>query len=165
MSKTLPYEWLVGLRYTRAGRRSGRNRFLSFISLISVAGIALGVASLIIVLSIMNGFQTDVRDRMLSVLSHIEVSGRDGALPEWQGVAERALRHQEVVGAAPFVAAEAMLTHGRAMQGAMVRGILNDHFLNGRACDVFGLKHISVTAIGLNGVFSRTGVVEIADAQ
>ena len=124
MGKTLPYEWLVGLRYTRAGRRNGRNRFLSFISLISVSGIALGVASLIIVLSIMNGFQKDVRDRMLSVLSHIEISGQGGSLPNWQAVADQALTHREVRGAAPFVAAEAMLTHGRAMQGAMVRGIL-----------------------------------------
>lgn len=124
MGKTLPYEWLVGLRYTRAGRRNGRNRFLSFISLISVSGIALGVASLIIILSIMNGFQKDVRDRMLSVLSHIEVSGSDGSLPDWQTVADRVLQHPEVRGAAPFVAAEAMLAHGRFMQGAMVRGIL-----------------------------------------
>ncbi len=124
MGKTLPYEWLVGLKYTRAGRRGGRNRFLSFISLISVSGIALGVASLIIVLSIMNGFQTDVRDRMLSVLSHIEVSGPDGSLSEWQSVADQVMRHPDVRAAAPFVAAEAMLTHGRAMRGAMVRGIL-----------------------------------------
>jgi lipoprotein-releasing system permease protein len=124
LGKTLPYEWLVGLRYTRAGRRSGRNQFLSFISLISVSGIALGVASLIIVLSIMNGFQKDVRDRMLSVLSHIEVSGQEGSLPDWERTADRVLRHPDVVGAAPFVAAEAMLTRGQLMQGAMVRGIL-----------------------------------------
>ena len=71
--KNLPFEWLVGLRYTRAGSRSGRNSFISFISLISMAGIALGVAALIVVLSVMNGFQKEVRDRMLSVLPHIEV--------------------------------------------------------------------------------------------
>ena len=71
--KKFPFEWLVGLRYTRAGKRSGRNSFISFISLISMAGIALGVAALIVVLSVMNGFQKEVRDRMLSVLSHIEV--------------------------------------------------------------------------------------------
>ncbi|HEY5801527.1 MAG TPA: ABC transporter permease, partial [Burkholderiaceae bacterium] len=83
----LPYEWLVGLRYTRAGRRSGRNSFISFISLISTAGIALGVAALIIVLSVMNGFQKDVRDRMLSVLAHIEVFDESGSMPDWPSVA------------------------------------------------------------------------------
>ena len=69
----LPFEWYVGLRYLRSGKRSGRNRFISFISMISMAGIALGVAALIIVMSVMNGFQKEVRDRMLSVLPHIEI--------------------------------------------------------------------------------------------
>jgi lipoprotein-releasing system permease protein len=122
--KNLPFEWMIGLRYTRAGKRSGRNSFISFISLISMAGIALGVAALIIVLSIMNGFQKDVRDRMLSVLAHIEISGASGNLPEWQSVAQRASQHPEVKGAAPFVVSQAMLTHGRDMQGVMVRGVL-----------------------------------------
>jgi lipoprotein-releasing system permease protein len=85
--KKLPFEWLVGLRYTRAGRRSGRNSFISFISLISMLGIMVGVAALIVVLSIMNGFQKDVRDRMLSVLPHIEVADPNGTLPNWQAVA------------------------------------------------------------------------------
>jgi lipoprotein-releasing system permease protein len=99
--KNLPFEWRVGLRYTRAGRRSGRNSFISFISLISMAGITLGVAALIVVLSIMNGFQKDVRDRMLSVLPHIEVSGADGTLPDWKVAAKEALQNKEVIGAAP----------------------------------------------------------------
>lgn len=122
--KNLPFEWMVGLRYTRAGKRSGRNKFISFISLISMAGIALGVAALIIVLSVMNGFQKDVRDRMLSVLAHIEISGASGVLPDWQEVARKALQHPEVRGAAPFVASQAMLTHDRDMQGVIVRGVL-----------------------------------------
>ncbi|MCX7211057.1 MAG: ABC transporter permease, partial [Burkholderiales bacterium] len=67
--KNLPFEWTIGLRYTRAGKRSARNSFISFISLISMGGIALGVAALIVVLSVMNGFQKEVRDRMLSVLA------------------------------------------------------------------------------------------------
>ena len=72
-----PFEWFVGLRYTRAGRGAGqRNGFISFIAALSVAGISLGVAALIVVLSVMNGFQKEVRDRMLSVLSHIEVYGK-----------------------------------------------------------------------------------------
>src|SRR5205807_165758 len=110
INKNLPFEWLVGLRYTRAGKRSGRNSFISFISLISMAGIALGVAALIVVLSVMNGFQKEVRDRMLSVLSHIEVIGASGALPEWKLTAQEALRDKEVKGVAPYVAAQAMMT-------------------------------------------------------
>jgi len=69
----LPYEWQIGWRYTRAGKRSSGNGFISFISMISMSGIALGVAALIVVLSVMNGFQRDVRDRMLSVLAHVEI--------------------------------------------------------------------------------------------
>ncbi len=86
--KNLPFEWLVGIRYTRAGKRSGRNSFISFISLISMAGIALGVAALIVVLSVMNGFQKEVRDRMLSVLAHIEVFDASGSMKDWQAVAK-----------------------------------------------------------------------------
>ena len=79
----LPYELLIGLRYTRAGRTTRRNGFISFISGVSMLGIALGVAALIIVLSVMNGFQKEVRDRMLGVVSHIEIYARDGqALPD-----------------------------------------------------------------------------------
>ena len=73
-----PYELIIGWRYTRAGRSSGRNGFISFISGVSMLGIALGVAALIIVLSVMNGFQKEVRDRMLGVISHIEVQAADG---------------------------------------------------------------------------------------
>ncbi len=74
-----PYELQIGWRYTRAGRAGRRNGFISFISGVSMLGIALGVAALIIVLSVMNGFQKEVRDRMLSVISHVEVSDADGA--------------------------------------------------------------------------------------
>ena len=123
-SKNLSFEWLVGLRYTRAGRRNGRNSFISFISLISMAGITLGVAALIVVLSIMNGFQKDVRDRMLSVLSHIEVFKESGGLPDWQTSAQEAFRNKEVQGAAPYVASQAMIAHDDAVQGVMIRGVL-----------------------------------------
>ena len=91
--QNLPFEWTIGLRYTRAGRRSARNSFISFISLISMAGIALGVAALIVVLSVMNGFQKEVRDRMLSVLSHVEVFDASGSLPDWQATAAEVTRH------------------------------------------------------------------------
>jgi lipoprotein-releasing system permease protein len=122
--KNLPFEWLVGLRYTRAGKRSGRNSFISFISLISMAGIALGVAALIVVLSVMNGFQKEVRDRMLSVLSHIEVYEPSGSLPNWQQTATLAMQDKEVIGTAPYVAAQAMITKDDTVRGVMIRGIL-----------------------------------------
>ncbi|KJK23573.1 lipoprotein-releasing ABC transporter permease subunit [Cupriavidus sp. 2MCAB6] len=117
-----PYEWQIGWRYTRASKRASRNTFISFISMISMAGIALGVAALIVVLSVMNGFQKEVRDRMLSVLSHIEVVG-PGALPDWQKTAAEALRNKEVIGAAPYVAAQAMLTRDDAVRGVLLRGV------------------------------------------
>ena len=122
--KNLPFEWLVGLRYTRAGKRSARNSFISFISLISMAGIALGVAALIVVLSVMNGFQKEVRDRMLSVLAHIEVSDASGALPDWQQTAREAFMDKDVKGAAPYVAGQAMMTRDDTVRGVVVRGVL-----------------------------------------
>ncbi len=126
MRKNTPFEWLVGLRYTRASRRSSRNSFISVISLISMAGIALGVAALIIVLSVWNGFQTEVRDRMLSVLSHIEIFDARGEMVDWQGTAQEALQHPQVIGAAPFVQAQAMVTRDSAVRGVAVRGVLPD---------------------------------------
>ncbi len=126
LTKNLPYEWLVGLRYTRAGKRSGRNSFISFISMISMACIALGVAALIIVLSVMNGFQKEVRDRMLSVLSHIEVFDATGSMSNWQQVAVDALQNKAVLGSAPYVAAQAMMTRDEVVHGVIVRGVLPD---------------------------------------
>jgi len=121
----LPYEWHVGWRYTRAGRAGRRNGFISFISGVSVLGIALGVAALIIVLSVMNGFQKEVRDRMLSVISHIEVFDAAGnALPDWRATAEAAKRNPQVIGAAPFIASQTLIGRGDELRGAVVRGIV-----------------------------------------
>ncbi|HYF59788.1 MAG TPA: lipoprotein-releasing ABC transporter permease subunit [Burkholderiaceae bacterium] len=121
---TAPFELFVGLRYTRSGRRAGRrNGFISFISALSVAGIALGVAALIVVLSVMNGFQKEVRDRMLSVLSHIEVIATDAPLLDWQSVLDTARAHPLVTGGAPYVAGQAMLTRDDSVRGVIVRGI------------------------------------------
>src|SRR5690606_3416501 len=104
---TLPYEYFIGLRYTRAGRRTGRrNGFISFISGLSVAGIALGVAALIIVLSVMNGFQKEVRDRMLSVLSHIEVLAGSSPIHDWPALVAQATERPDIVAGAPFVRSE-----------------------------------------------------------
>jgi lipoprotein-releasing system permease protein len=122
--QALPYELALGWRYTRAGRASRRNGFISFISGVSMLGIALGVAALIIVLSVMNGFQKEVRDRMLSVISHVEVLAADGgAVPDLAGTLQALRRHPQVVGAASFVSAQALLARGEGMKGAMVRGI------------------------------------------
>ncbi len=119
-----PYELQIGWRYTRAGRGGRRNRFISFISGVSVLGIALGVAALIIVLSVMNGFQREVRDRMLSVIAHVEVLSYQGqALPDWQATAAKARENPAVIGAAPFVAAQALIARGDDMRGAIIRGI------------------------------------------
>ena len=121
---TTPYELQVGWRYTRSGRAGRRNGFISFISGVSMLGIALGVAALIIVLSVMNGFQKEVRDRMLSVVAHVEVLAGDGAaLPDWRATADAARRDPEVVGAAPFVSAQALIARGDDMRGTVVRGI------------------------------------------
>jgi lipoprotein-releasing system permease protein len=120
----LPYELQIGWRYTRAGRNGRRNGFISFISSVSMLGIALGVAALIIVLSVMNGFQKEVRDRMLSVIAHIEVYDLQGAaLPDWQATAAQARTNPQVIGVAPFVSTQALIARGDDMRGAVVRGI------------------------------------------
>ena len=120
----IPYELILGWRYTRAGRATRRNGFISFISGVSMLGIALGVAALIIVLSVMNGFQKEVRDRMLGVVSHIEVISADGgALPDAQGTLKTVTAHSSVLAAAPFISAQALLARGEDMKGVMVRGI------------------------------------------
>jgi len=122
----LPFEWLVGLRYTRAGKRSGRNSFISFISATSMAGIALGVAALIVVLSVYNGFQKEVTERMLSVLGHVEVYDINGlGMADWRATAKEAFANPAVRGAAPFVETQGMLVHGGdTLRPAIVRGIL-----------------------------------------
>ena len=120
----IPYELILGWRYTRAGRATRRNGFISFISGVSMLGIALGVAALIIVLSVMNGFQKEVRDRMLGVISHIEIFAPQGAaLPDVTTTLREVKMHPQVVGAAPFVAAQALLARGEDMKGTLVRGI------------------------------------------
>ena len=115
------YELLVGLRYTRARRR---NRFISINSLVSMIGIAVGVWALIVVLSVMNGFQKEVRERILGVASHVQISAIGNRLADWQSIAKLAAQHPHVLATAPFVQAQAMLAAGQAVRGALVRGIL-----------------------------------------
>jgi lipoprotein-releasing system permease protein len=117
-----PYELFIGLRYTRAKRR---NHFISFISLISMLGMALGVAALITVLSVMNGFQKEIRTRILGVAPHLQISGAENnRLADWQPVLQVAAKHPQVSAAAPFVAGQGMVSQGESVQGVMVRGIL-----------------------------------------
>jgi lipoprotein-releasing system permease protein len=119
------YELWIGLRYTRAKKRSGgRNPFISFISLISMLGIALGVAALIVVLSVMNGFQKELRTRILGVASHVQISGIGGELADWAKVMQAAAQHPRVQAAAPYVQAQGMLAYDQQVRGVMVRGIL-----------------------------------------
>jgi lipoprotein-releasing system permease protein len=115
------YELLVGLRYTRAKRR---NRFIGINSLVSMIGIFVGVWALIVVLSVMNGFQKEVRTRILGVASHVQITSIDNRLPDWRSIAALAAQHPRVRATAPFVQAQAMLAAGQAVRGALVRGIL-----------------------------------------
>jgi lipoprotein-releasing system permease protein len=117
------YELVVGLRYTRARRGSGRNAFVSFIAAVSMLGIALGVAALIVVLSVMNGFQEELRTRILAVASHIEIRGLNGALADWQSVARAVQTNPHVKATAPYVFGQAMLSTGEVNRGALIRGI------------------------------------------
>ncbi len=117
----LRYELLVGLRYTRAKRR---NHFISFISLISMAGIALGVMALIVVLSVMNGFQKELRTRILGVASHVQISGVNNKLADWPAAVKEVSKHPRVVGAAPFINAQGLLSFGQTVRGSIVRGVI-----------------------------------------
>jgi len=117
------FEWLIGARYTRAKRRNG---FISFISAFSMIGIALSVIVLITVLSVMNGFQREIRGRILEVASHIQVSGEEGHLADWQTVATELHNKPGVVAAAPYVQSQSLLSFDGKFQGAIIRGILPD---------------------------------------
>ncbi|UCF77119.1 MAG: lipoprotein-releasing ABC transporter permease subunit [Betaproteobacteria bacterium] len=115
-----PYEVYIGLRYTRARRRS---HFISVISLISVLGITLGIAALITVLSVMNGFGKELRERILGVVSHVTITEGGGRLHDWREVSKR-IQDPRVVGRAPYVVGQGMVTRGKAVSGVMARGIL-----------------------------------------
>ena len=117
------YELMIGLRYTRAKRR---NHFISFISAISMLGIALGVAALIVVLSVMNGFQQELRTRILGVASHVQISGLNGELAGWDKIAQQARNNPHVMAAAPYISAQGMLVFDQTVRGALVRGIVPD---------------------------------------
>ncbi len=121
--KSLPFELFVGWRYTRAKRK---NHFISFISLTSMIGIALGVAALIVVLSVMNGFQKELRTRILGVASHLEITGSNNQLADWQRVAEFSAKQPHVLASAPYITAQGMLSYDQGVQGAIIRGVVPD---------------------------------------
>lgn len=116
-----PLQLFIGLRYTRAKRR---NHFISFISLTSMVGIALGVTALITVLSVMNGFETELRHRILGMTSHATISGYQESLKNWHDLSEIADKHKNVVGSAPYIQKEGMLIHGQQVNGSIIRGVL-----------------------------------------
>lgn len=116
-----PLELFIGLRYTRAKRR---NHFISFISLTSMLGVALGVMALITVLSVMNGFEKELRERILGMASHATVTGLDGRLQNWRTLNDRIAERNDVMASAPYIQQEAMLAQGRNVSGAVIRGVL-----------------------------------------
>ncbi len=118
-----PFELFVGLRYTRAKRR---NHFISFISLLSILGIALGVTALITVMAVMNGFEKELRERILGAASHATITLFDQPMVEWQQLAVAAVEHEEVTGAAPYVEGQVMVVNGKQVTGIVVRGVLPD---------------------------------------
>ena len=119
-----PYELFVGLRYTRSRQRS---RFISFISLISIVAIALGIMVLITVLSVMNGFQREIRTRILDVAAHVQITGPEDIVNDWRAVAAAAEKNGEVAAAAPYVSQQGLLMNGSAVRGAFVRGVTPEH--------------------------------------
>jgi lipoprotein-releasing system permease protein len=117
----LPYEWTIGVRYLRSAHRNG---FVSFVAAMSVLGLSLGVAVLIVVLSVLNGYERELRTRMLAVTSHATITGLDGAIPDWRSRQETAAREPGVKAVVPFVESRGLLANGERVAGAMVRGVL-----------------------------------------
>jgi lipoprotein-releasing system permease protein len=117
------YEWLIGTRYLRSTHRRG---FVSFVALMSVLGLMLGVATLITVLSVMNGFERELRNRILSVTSHGTLSGIDGAITDWRAVQAAAIKQPGVQAAVPYIEEQSLLSNGVSVAGATIRGVLPD---------------------------------------
>jgi lipoprotein-releasing system permease protein len=152
----LPLELFIGLRYTRAKRR---NHFISFISLISMLGIALGVMALIVVLSVMNGFEKELRGRILGMVSHVTVSSLDDSLKDWRTLSDDIRNNDAVIGSAPYVEAEAMLSNLSSVSGAIIRGIdpefepqvseIHEHMTFGKLTDLVAGEYGIVLGTGL----------------
>jgi lipoprotein-releasing system permease protein len=115
------YEWIIGTRHLRSTHRRG---FVSFVALMSVCGLMLGVATLVVVLSVMNGFERELRSRILSVTSHATLMGLHGTLPEWRPIQQVAAHQKGVIAAVPYIESEALLSNGKRVTGTLVRGVL-----------------------------------------
>jgi lipoprotein-releasing system permease protein len=166
------YEWLIGTRYLRSTHRRG---FVSFVALMSVCGLMLGVATLIVVLSVMNGFERELRSRILAVTSHATIAGFNGPLSDWRALQRQVLRQPGVEAAVPYVESQAMLANGPTIAGATVRGVLPDeeraatglaqHVVSGSLTDLkpeaYGIVLGSALAHALNARLGD-GVVVIA---
>jgi lipoprotein-releasing system permease protein len=137
-----PFELFIGLRYTHSRRRT---HFISFISMTSMLGIALGVTALITVLSVMNGFEKELRDRILGMASHATVTTYTGRLQDWQGMKQSLASNEHIVAMAPYVRGEAMLSLGKQVSGALLRGVLPG--MEGDVSDV--VSHINGGDLGL----------------
>jgi lipoprotein-releasing system permease protein len=152
----LPLELFIGLRYTRAKRR---NHFISFISLISMLGVALGVMALIVVLSVMNGFEKELRERILGMVSHVTVSSLGDSLKDWRSLSDDVRSNGAVIGSAPYVEAEAMLSNLSSVSGAIIRGIdpefepqvseIHEHMTFGNLSDLSAGEYGIVLGTGL----------------
>jgi lipoprotein-releasing system permease protein len=149
----LPLELFIGLRYTRAKRR---NHFISFISML---GIALGVMALIVVLSVMNGFEKELRERILGMVSHVTISSLDESLKDWPTLSNEVRDIDEVIGSAPYVEAEAMLSNLSSVSGAIIRGVepefepqvseIHSHMTFGKLSDLVAGEYGIVLGTGL----------------
>ena len=117
----MPYELLIGTRHLRSTHRRG---FVSFVALISVMGLTLGVATLVVVLSVMNGFERELRSRILSVTSHAMLMGIHGSIDGWREVQQAVQREPGVIAAAPYIEAQALIANKKRVKGAMVRGVM-----------------------------------------
>ncbi len=141
------YEWLIGTRYLSGARRQG---FISFVALMSIFGLMLGVAVLIVVLSVMNGFERELRNRILSVTSHATVTGLQGSFPDWQSARAKAMLDHEVLAAVPFIESQAILSHGQHVVGAQIRGVAPD---------------LERTATGLAQKFTQGDIGQLAPGE
>src|SRR6267142_714999 len=160
------YEWLIGTRYLRSTHRRG---FVSFVALMSVCGLTLGVATLIVVLSVMNGFERELRSRILAVTSHATIMGLSGALPDWRDLQQQVRRQSGVQAAVPYVESQAMLANGLRLAGASVRGVLPEeervatglahHVTSGSLDELKAGVGDSVVLIAPAGTATPTGVV------
>jgi lipoprotein-releasing system permease protein len=139
-----PYEWTIGVRYLRSAHRSG---FVSFVASMSVLGLSLGVAVLIVVLSVLNGFEAELRSRMLAVTAHATITGVDGAIPDWRARQATAAQEPGVKAAVPFIESRGLLANGQRVSGVMVRGVLPEE---------------EVKAIGLGSRMTSGSLAELA---